>query len=401
MFRLTLRKLLIYYTLLFFVYAIWTYFLTDRNLVLLSTPLYWNWQVWMWGVGKEVVAGLYVGLVLLISLIYVLLLKARNLNFEIRKFFFIVLIPLSLIFSYNALSHDVFNYIFNARMVLMYGADPHVQVALDFSSDPWIRFMHNVHTPAPYWYGWTFFSLPMYFVGFGKFIITWLSFKFSSGLGFLFLLFSVKKLLKKVKPVDGEFWFLALAFNPLLLIEFFSNAHNDAWMMGFAVLSLSLIWTKKERNVKHIFFSILSLLFSISMKYVTVIVVPFWLFLVLDWETLKFLPKKFMSMIHTYFFDFISLSFFLPLLTARSQQFHPWYLLWSISFLPFIRIKEWKVGLLILSISSLFRYVPWLWNGAFEFTDAIQVQQRLITWVPFAAWWGWVIFRKGLRYVKK
>ena len=393
---LTFRKLLLFYIFLFFLYGIWTYFLTDKNLVLLNNSFYWSWQNWMWGWGKEVVTSLYIILISLIFLLYLIFLKFSIFNFqfsEVGKFKLFFLIPIFLIFSYNALSHDIFNYIFNARMVVKYSVDPHVQVALNFAQDDWIRFMHNVHTPAPYWYGWTVFSLPFYLIGLGKFLTTWLSFKLGSGLGFVFLLFSVKKLLDKMNLVNGKFWLFALALNPLLLIELFSNAHNDAWMMGFAIYSLSVIWKKSERNLRKILLSLFLLIFSISMKYVTVILVPFWLFVMFS-KSFKFVPPKIVDLVSHYFFDLISLAFFLPLLSARSQQFHPWYLLWSMSFLPFIKIKKWRIGLLILSMSSLFRYVPWLWNGAFEFTDAILFAQRLITWLPFVGWWVIVIIKK-------
>jgi hypothetical protein len=82
----------------------------------------------------------------------------------------------------------------------------------------------------------------------------------------------------------------------------------------------------------------------------------------------------------------------LPLLTARSQQFHPWYLSWVLVWIPLHKKTMWSWWVLILSLSSLFRYIPWLLNDGFS--DAILLQQKGITWIPaclagicLLGWW--------------
>ena len=69
---------------------------------------------------------------------------------------------------------------------------------------------------------------------------------------------------------------------------------------------------------------------------------------------------------------------FLPLLTARSQQFHPWYLLWPFVWIPFIKNAFWRALLIAFSFSSMLRYLPWLYNGGYD--GGVLSQQKSITW---------------------
>jgi len=94
---------------------------------------------------------------------------------------------------------------------------------------------------------------------------------------------------------------------------------------------------------------------------------------------------------------------FILLLIPRSQQFHPWYLTWALVFIPWFPVlgnklrgwerlpiiasavshfqeivNWWAQTLVIFSITSLFRYLPWLQTGGFS--DQIVSQQKMITW---------------------
>jgi len=88
--------------------------------------------------------------------------------------------------------------------------------------------------------------------------------------------------------------------------------------------------------------------------------------------------NKMIAIITRYWADISAVLLFLPLLTERSQQFHPWYLIWSLAFVPFMQ-KTWlKVWILAFSLSSMFRYVPFLYYG--EYTPRELQQELLITW---------------------
>lgn len=402
------------YIFLLAVYTLWSFTLTDPNLVLTAWTPYWSFQNWLWSLDKHHVTGVYVILITALFFLYFQLfrkIRSNNAfqfkNLGIREIVFIIAICVfPLLFSYNALSHDVFNYIFNAKMVVEYRANPHIQTALEYSHDEWVRFMHNVHTPAPYWYGWTILSLIPYLGGLGKFVTTWLVFRLWSVLGLVLLIIFQWKLLEKNGQSQRKLSSLVLfVLNPLILIEIISNSHNDAWMMWPALASIYILMKEQSLDIqkawKMIIVSFGLLVFSLSIKIATMLLIPFWIYLVIRetalftklWKHTKNIwikGESLKSWIDDHLFDLMSLTMFLPLLTVRAQQFHPWYLLWPLSFLPFLELKWWRNALLILSVSSLFRYVPWMWAGAFEFTSTIQVHQKLITWIPF------IIFLAGV-----
>ena len=52
---------------------------------------------------------------------------------------------LLLVFSYNAFSYDIFNYIFDAKIFTHYHQNPYLQKALDYPGDPMLSFMRWTH----------------------------------------------------------------------------------------------------------------------------------------------------------------------------------------------------------------------------------------------------------------
>ncbi len=409
-------------------YLLWSYLLTDGNLILTQWSVYWQWQQSMWQLARELpqVINLgYLTLVLVFFLFYFLIIRFVpdfSINFRSPKSLLKMVaiwsvIVLPLIFAYNAHSHDLFNYIFNARMVVEYQANPHEKVALDFAFDPWTRFMHNTHTPAPYYYGWTGLSLIPYVLGFGKFLLTWITFKLFAYLSLVLLFFSMIWVAQRLSfPLKLKNLCL-LFFNPLLLIEILSNGHNDIWMMVLATISLGLLVGKRISKLTLIF-SLVILLLSASIKYSTLALLPIWagVLVINNWSTTAAGLKKYqvLNLFERLFGQFqLSLAFlfklsmpvsvvvlmFLPLLTERSRYFLPWYLTWSLSWLPLLTIAQpairpqgvdrvikifVKLGqllvswLLALSLSSSLRYLPWL--AAREYSDEINADERLITW---------------------
>ncbi|MBU2543650.1 hypothetical protein KJ707_03780 [Patescibacteria group bacterium] len=375
-----LNKRLLLYFLLLTIYAVFSYSLTAPNLVLSSWSPYWRFQTWMWAIffnNRQLLTFSFVTLMIALFTTYIKIIKSWPKKNHL-PWWLPLLIASPLLISNNALSYDVFNYIFNAKMVVVYQANPHLQTALDFAYDNWTRFMHNTHTPAPYFYGWTGLSLLPYFLGGGKFSLTWMAFRLFNFSSLGLLSFSLVNYLKDRQNI----WLPLLLFNPLLLIEVVSNVHNDLWMMAPALVAMLLI--SREKTNKNIFLSLALLLLSASIKLATLMLFPLWLVLVSPWK--KIWPK-----LHDLILDnwplLTSVLLFLPLLTLRSKQFLPWYLIWSLVWIPLInkKWKLWKISLVILSISSMFRYIPYLWSGNYE-GDVI-LHQKLITWLPFILFW--------------
>lgn len=406
---------LLAYGLILFLFSVFSFSLTDPNLVLTSWPPYWQFQQWIWQTffeNRVLLTYTYLALVALSFTVYVGWLryvKTRSIKLSLIAYL-LILSPLLL--SYNALSHDVFNYIFNAKIVRVYQANPHVQVALDFPQDDWLRFMHNTHTTAPYGYGWTALSLVPSALGLDKFVVTWEIFRIFSLLS-LVLLWSGYGLYQRITGLRLSLWAKSVVlFNPLLVMEVISTQHNDLWMMVPALVSLIMLRAKKMSGWL-VGLSALLLAFSISTKLATALLIPVWVGLVglrlikvnnvVWWTEMKKIGVTFWPLA-------ASVLMFLPLLTLRSQQFHPWYLIWVLVWLPLFESLEnakpgvakflnvvqpmWRDAMLILSVSSMMRYLPWLWAGGFE--GNVLWQQKLVTWVPlvvfvigFTVWQAW------------
>ena len=372
--------LLISYFFLFVIFSIFSFVLTDPNLFLLKSDLFISFQTYLW---KNILPMqnfrtiFYGSLIIAIFINYLLILKNwPKLNLDSKKNFwrFLIIISLPLIFSYNALSYDLFNYIFNAKMVIEFGANPHVQTAINFPDEPMLRFMNNVHTPAPYGYGWTALSLLPYLAGFGKFLSTFLVFKLFALLSLLLTLLISEKFFKKV-----DYSKLALLFlNPLFLIEILSSSHNDLWMLAPALLATYLATNFNNKKLLKIFLIIILMIFSISIKYATIVLLPFLICLIYKDKLNKLIKLP-------YIFDLMSLALFLPLLTERSRYFLPWYLIWSLTFLPLIKSKFLKNLLIIFSFSSLMRYLPWFyylpWMSFHLDSSRLFPLQKFITWI--------------------
>jgi len=363
------------------LYAIFSYALTDPNLVLISWPPYWRFQQWMWQTflhQRELLTQVYVLFITGFFVVYLFGLKltTHTQSLSSKKLLFAYLLAVSpLFFSYNALSHDVFNYIFNAKMVLVYQANPHVQVALDFTHDNWTRFMHNTHTPAPYGYGWTALSLIPYAIGFNTFLLTWLLFRGWAVLSIVLLFWVLQKIsltINKKSLSLPAFWLVFL--NPVLFIEVIANQHNDLWM----VPALAALWLLFDQPTKQTTPKLLasSLLFGFStlIKFATLVITPVWLLVLMR----RVIPKLRNSLSWERLSWWSSILLFLPLLTLRSQQFLPWYLLWSLVWLPFIKKPWWRHWLITFSLTAMLRYVPWLWVG--EYTQLVLTQQKWLVW---------------------
>ncbi|MCL2110430.1 hypothetical protein FWH30_02530 [Microgenomates group bacterium] len=383
-----MKKWVVAYSILTALYAFFSYGFVLPNLILSQNSLYMQFQWWMWDhifvVPAVRVAG-FLTLVILMWCVYLLLLKTLSTTRLTGKkiLLLVALIIASLLFSYNALSADVFNYIFNAKMLTQLGSNPHVQTAFDFPAEPMLNFMHNAHSPAPYGYAWTFLSSPFYFLGLGKFILQWLAMKLAALLSFALTGFVLYKMIGKNN--QKRWWLVAFLLNPLIILEFISNLHNDLWMMGLGLLSLYLIKLKTTfPRPLLIIFSFLSLLISINIKFATIIFLPVWLWFIFGAKIKSSLTNKtFLSLINLkekYLWDILAIVFFLPLLLPRSQQFLPWYLSWSLVFLPLMNNKWLRLALICFSASSLLRYLPWLFHSGY-----LSEQRTLETAITFGA----------------
>lgn len=371
------------YFLLWIIFAVFSFVVADPNFILLKYDWFVKAQNFLWQnilPLRNFRTAFFLVLVVLLFSNYLLILKNWDqLALKTRKSFwlFLLLISLPLLLSYNALSHDVFNYIFNAKMVLIYHVNPHVHTALEFSGDPLLRFMNNTHTAAPYGYLWTALSLLPYLLGLNKFLLTFFAFKFFALLALLLALLISEKFFKKVNYRQLAIFFL----NPLVLIEVISSAHNDLWMLVPALLAVYLANNLGQQKWLKVLSIIALMTFSILIKYSTLALVPLILYSLLK-DKLGRLGKL---ALWQYQYELMSLALFVPLLTERSRQFLPWYLLWPLIFVPLVKNKWWRNLLIVFSLSSLLRYLPWFylipWMSFGMDTSAQIIWEKAITWL--------------------
>lgn len=369
-------------------YALFSYVLVDTNLVLSSNPVYWNFQQWLWRVflpKSELLALVFGVLTFLLFVSYFgLLLSLRQKPFSKKELLgVLVLLVIPFFLAHNALSHDIFNYIFNAKMVVKYHANPHTTFPGSFSDDLWTRFMHNTHGYSPYGYVWTAVGVLPYLVGFGKFLPTFVSFKLLTLVSYLLFIVFSKKIIKLNRLKNPQLRLAMFAFNPLILVESLGNAHNDILMMLLALISYFylVLFVRAQENkkaVRFLIFSLVFLLLSVGIKFVTIGLLPLFA-LVIIWKQRDFFDVSTKKLVEDYFPILASIVLFLPLFLKRSEQFYPWYLLWSLVWLPLIKNRHLQIGLLAFSFSSMFRYIPWM-RASFNYGAEVVRVQKIISW---------------------
>lgn len=261
-----------------------------------------------------------------------------------------------LVFSYNAFSYDLFNYIFDAKIITHYHLNPYFYKALDFPNDPMLSFMRWTHRYYPYGPAWLFLTAPISFIGLNIFSLTFFLFKiFISGF-FLGTVYLIEKIVRKVSPGNEIYALLFFGLSPLVLIESVVSVHNDIVMMFFAVLGLYLVLNKK------LIFSIIAIIFSFFIKEVTILL----LFPVLIFQN----PIKKIFLSSENFFRLCVLTMIAGFMYALTKlEVQPWYFLWVIPFISFLKPNKYVFLLTSgVSLGLLLRYAPFLyqgdWNGA-------------------------------------
>lgn len=299
----------------------------------------------------------YLAIILLLYLFYLFFLKlARKEKISKKVVWTLILAStLMLTFSYNAFSYDLFNNIFDAKIVTYYHQNPYLHTALDFPKDPMLSFMHWTHRTYPYGPVWLVFSVPISFLGMQIFLATFFLFKILSAAFFLGTIFFAGKIMRKVSPKHELLGITFLALNPLFLIEGLVSAHNDMAMLFLLVVSIFLLLNSKYIR------SLFLLIFSVGIKFATVFAVPVFLIIYLlkikkisvGWE------KIFVSLI-------VLMSAAIIAASVRTN-FQPWYILYILPLAALISGKNYiKTPVIIVSFFALLTYVPFLYLGNWD-----------------------------------
>ncbi|MGE5041289.1 MAG: glycosyltransferase family 87 protein [Candidatus Levyibacteriota bacterium] len=264
----------------------------------------------------------------------------------------IVLVTVILLFSYNAFSYDLFNYIFDAKIITHYHANPYFQKALDYPGDPMLGFMHWTHRTYPYGPTWLLLTVPLSFMGFGYFLATFFLFKALAAGSFILSCIMVKKISEKTKLIQPVFALSFFALNPFVLIESLVSGHNDIAMIALLLVGVYYLFEQKKYSPW------LYVVLSIGVKFATGLLLPLFL-----WYA--FFKKK----RHDFLFFLASailMGIAVYLASARTT-FQPWYFLLPFPFLTFLGNRAYIFTFTVtFSFLILFQYLPYIYSGNYD-----------------------------------
>ena len=318
------------YLLLATSLTIYSYTQVDLNLTLSSNPVYQSIQNQLIQLGyfnRPLSTVIFFLLVLSCTFLYFLVLKLRR-NFTAKQLWTLLFALCSLLFiSYPAFAHDIFNYMFDARTVVKYGQNPYFTTPLNFPNDDWIRFMRWTHVGSVYPPGWLITTIPFYLLGFGKFTLTLLSFKF---LGLISFLGSSWLMLK----IAGRRAWILWSFNPMVLIESLSSVHNEISMVFFTLLGFYFM--RQGKSFKDSPLRILPLVWGGLIKYTSFLLLPF-------------LNRPVLAAIAAWIG---AIAFFF------AREINPWYILLPVA-ISFMSKNKYLVSLsFVSSLLIIYRYYP-------------------------------------------
>lgn len=262
----------------------------------------------------------------------------------------IIIATVILTFSYSAFSYDIFNYIFDARIITEYGKNPYLHKALDFPGDPMLSFMHWTHRTYPYGPVWLALTVPLTFIGGNFFFLTFFLFKILISSFFLLTVFFIDKIAQNKKAIAPALAVASFGLNPFVLSESLVSAHNDIVMMGLAMGGVYFLFNKSKK-IGFVLFAL-----SIGVKFVTVLLAVSYSILYLTKSYTKFLVSAIILMILSVVF--VSLS---------RETFQPWYLLYPAPFVALMFDKKAVfIPAIIMSIATVLYYIPYLYTGGWD-----------------------------------
>ncbi len=336
--------MVILYGLVLIVLSIYSYSLIDLNLTMFNHPLWEQFREKIITLGyfhRDISWIIYASLVALLFLFHFYFVSRYK---KQNGFTLALIIGGILLLAYPFLSHDFFNYIFDARIVTHYHRSPYELFAGFFYDDPWIRFMH--WTGRRYPYGPTFLPITLIpsFLGASKFLLNFIFFKMIFVFFYILAVFRLHKINNK--------WSLYFATQPLIIIEGLVVGHND--LMGVALAICGITYLIQKHKVRGYIF----LLLSGGIKYITL---PFLLY-----------SNKNSKINYAIFIIII----FMLLFVGRGSEIQPWYFLAFFALVPFYESILPKINLFFAGL--LFSYYPFIRLGGWDSREKILLKHEII-----------------------
>ena len=326
-------------------FIVFSYVLIDPNITFVNTKWWEVFRNWAVNIGYHQTAAssvAYIFFVILLFIFHFLIVKNYR---KINLLYIIFAVCFVTLLSYPFLSHDFFNYMFDARIVTHYHRNPYELMPGFFYDDIWLRFMH--WTDRRYPYGPTFLPLTLIpsFLGLGKFLPTFLLFKTLYMGIFIWSAYLLNKLNKK--------WVLIYTTHPLILIEGLVNGHLDLIALSLGIVGVYFLFKEKK------LLSRLFLLTSGGIKYTTL--------------SLIFLSRNKKSKANISVFIIFILT---TLYVSYRLEIQPWYFLPVFILLPY---HDRIIGRFnIFFAGLLFSYYPYMINAGWRETKGIVSKHNII-----------------------
>ena len=292
--------------------------------------------------------------------------------FQTKRVNISVIVTLSvliLFFSYPAfLSHDIFSYIFDAKILDHYHTLPWLFAPKNFSEDPLLPFVHWSSSTTRYGPIWLVFSSVLYFVGQDNLLLILILFKLLGIIPFFFNTYILSLILNALK-LDKKNLVLFVA-NPLILLESLVGPHTDMLMTTFVLFSLYFLLVKSQTK------SLIAFILSIGVKIVSL---PIGLAFVL--------ANIFSVKGKTIVLVFYWLSLAGTIIIIARWSINPWYFTLPIT-LSTLLYKDRTIRYIAVSLSfaALFRYLPYFYLGFFDPRNKIRAFIFLEMTLPFVIW---------------
>lgn len=369
--------LIVLFVIATFACAAWTWVMIDPNFTLYDHA---DWAVFresMISIGlfnRPVSSQLYLICIGLLTILHLLITrKVPTLSLKQVMIFTIIVGAIAGIFSYPALSRDLFNYIFDAKIFTFYGKNPYLLRAMDFPIDENLRFMHWIHRTYPYGPVYLLISFTPSFLSMGKFSLAFFLFK---GMHVGLYVLSVW-CIYKVKPAAAIFFATA----PLVLVEGLMSTHNDFVAVALGIIGMYYI------HRGHLWRALILMIASGLIKYFTLplMVIPSGLLIGKYILTLPRLSNarlrifaKILSQKNLIYFALFGIVV-LIIYVVHSGELHSWYILNLFVFTPFLYelLKLWHIFFTSLLVS----YYPYVVGGEWGQGGDVGMKKQIM-------WWG-------------
>ncbi len=338
----------------YFIYAIvlgcasvYSYVLLDPNITFLNHPLWTVFRDMAVQIGyhqRPLSTVLYIAFVGILTIFHWWTIHNEKKVDPIKT---ALLIGVLLTFSYPFLSHDFFNYMFDAKILTTYHQNPYLHAALDYPSDTWLRFMHWIHRPYPY--GPVFLAITVVpaFLGMGKFIIHFFALKFVVVLFYIATVYFLNRMDKKFA--------LIYATQPLVIIEGLISSHNEIFAVALGIMGL--YYMSQNKGV----LSMILLICSAAVKFMSF---PF-----LAVERYRYSWLNYASLV-----GMIAVLLY----AAVKVEVQPWYFLNLFFYLPIF--PELIKRLQIFFAGLLLSYYPYMLLGGWDSDYKIDMKHWIV-WV--------------------